>query len=54
MAKALNPDQCGILHQYYPISECCLCNANARIRELQLEVGKLKSKAKRKRVKANP
>ena len=42
MAKVLTEDQCNLLHMYYPISECCLCNAKQRIAELEAEVAELK------------
>jgi len=43
-AKALNPNQCDILHQYYPISECCLCKARAEIEELKERIRLLEGK----------
>lgn len=46
MAKQLNPNQCDLLHQYYPINECCLCNAKEEIRELRIEIEKLRKKLK--------
>ena len=42
MAKTLLPNQCDLLHQYYPPNDCCLCKALSRIKELETELEKLK------------
>lgn len=42
MAKALLPNQCGILHLYYPVADCCLCNAREEIALLKIEVERLR------------
>ena len=43
-AKQLLPSQCDILHQYWPVNECCLCKANERIVELEKQVAELRDK----------
>jgi len=41
MTKVLLPNQCDLLHQYYTITDCCLCKANDRIKELEARAERL-------------